>query len=545
MLRYLSILLLLCPFILAAQTPPEYEKLIHELVETEGPGAAWLVAKEGKVIARGARGMADVARKEPLTPEHVFRIGSITKQFTAVAILQLVEQGALKLNDDLTRFIPDYPVNEGMITVEHLLNHTSGIKSYTSMPEFDEETQQKRVSPREIMDLFKDQPHDFEPGSQWSYNNSGYVLLGLIIERVSGMPYQDYVEKQIFSRLNMRNSHYGRDDVQVPGHATGHAKGPEGWAEAMPLSMTWPYSAGSLLSTVDDLHAWNTAVMSGKVVKKELLQMAHTPTTLITGRTFPYGYGWSLAQVQGSPTIEHGGGINGFVCNGIFLPEEDMYVIVLTNQETDMADDLAARLAAVALGRPYEFEEIALNEEELRQFEGVYEDENGVLRYVRLDGGGLVSQRAGRGKIKLKPDARDHFYFEGSLTQMSIRRNEKGEVIGLTVHDRTFGDTEWTRSDKALPAEEAAMELTEEQLKPLTGEYELMPGFNLTVTSTGTQLMAQATGQQAFELFPTSPTSFFLKVVDARVEFHPDEAGKVDRLVLFQGGQEIEGKRMQ
>ena len=544
MRSFLAILLLL-PLITNAQSTPASDTLIHELVKPDGPGAAWLVAKDGAVIARGARGMADLEKQEQLTPEHVFRIGSITKQFTAVAILQLVEAGKLKLNDPITKYVDGAPATWSKITVQHLLAHTSGIKSYTGMDAFDPATQQKRVTAAELLEFFKNEPLEFEPGTKWDYNNSGYVLLGMILEKVSGRSYGDYVEEEIFQKLGMRNSSYGRDDVKVDRHATGYMKVDEKWDVPSPLSMTWPYAAGALLSTVDDLYAWNTAVMNGKLIGKDLLQQAHTELVLPDGDSTRYGFGWSLSRLQGSRTIEHGGGINGFVTNAIYLPEEEVYAVVLTNQEADLADDLSARLAAIAIGQPYEFKEIAITADQLKEYEGVYMDGDSSLRYVRAEKVGLTSQRAGGSRTGLIADRKDHFFLEGTLHQISFQRAGSGAISGLTVHHRTFGDRKWTRVDKPLPVEERAIELSAEELQRFTGVYELKPGFNITVTQEGKQLMGQATGQPAFELYASAPMRFFLKAVDAQIQFHADAAGKVDRMVLYQGGGEMEGKRVE
>ena len=544
MRNFLTILLLL-PLIANAQSTPAFDTLIHELVTPDGPGAAWLVAKDGKVIARGARGMADLEKQEKLTPEHVFRIGSITKQFTAVAILQLVEAGKLKLADPISKYVEGTPATWNKITVQHLLDHSSGIKSYTGMEAFDTATQQKRVSTAQLLEFFKNEPLEFEPGTKWNYNNSGYVLLGMILEKVSGRTYGEYVEEEIFKKLGMRNSSYGRDDVKVDRHATGYMKAGEKWEVAAPLSMTWPYSAGALLSTVDDLHTWNTAVMSGKLIGKDLLQKAHTELVLPNGDSTRYGFGWSLSRLQGSRTIEHGGGINGFVTNAIYLPDEDLYAVVLTNQEADLADDLSARLAAIAIGRPYEFKEITLTADQLKEYEGVYMNEDSMKRFIRAEENGLTSQRAGGSRHELKPDAKDHFFFDGSLNQITFHRNGSGAIDGLTMHNRAFGDQRWTRLDETLPAEEKAIELSADELQRFTGVYELKPGFNITVTRDGQQLMGQATGQSAFELFPSAPMRFFLKAVDAQIQFHADATGKVDRMVLFQGGGEMEGMKVE
>jgi len=178
---------------LYGQEPKQFDKILKGQF-VEGPGYAVLIQKNGKTIYEKAIGMANLENSVPLTPNHIFRIGSITKQFTAVAILQLMEQGKLKLDDEITKFIPDYPTHGQKITIQHLLNHTSGIKSYTSMESWDSEVRKKDFTPETLIDLFKDEPMDFNPGEEFRYNNSGYILLGYIIEVITGDSYENYIE---------------------------------------------------------------------------------------------------------------------------------------------------------------------------------------------------------------------------------------------------------------------------------------------------------------------------------------------------------------
>lgn len=193
----------------------DFDNVLSQIYKQGGPGCAVLITEKGKPIYRKAFGMANIELGVPMKPEMVFRIGSITKQFTAIAILQLMEQGKLALQDDITKYIPDYPVNGKKITIEHLLTHTSGIKSYTSMPSF-QTIMRKDMKPMELVSFFKDQPMDFDPGAKFLYNNSGYFLLGVIIEKVSGMSYPQYLEQQIFKPLGMVNSYYGTDTRIIP-----------------------------------------------------------------------------------------------------------------------------------------------------------------------------------------------------------------------------------------------------------------------------------------------------------------------------------------
>ena len=259
------------------------DAVMAEIYKPGEPGAAVIVRKDGQTIFRKGYGLADLELGVPVEPDMVFRLGSITKQFTAVSILMLAQDGKLKLQDEITKFLPDYPTQGRRITVEHLLTHTSGIQSYTDMPEW-LPLWRKDFTVKELVDLFKDKPMQFEPGRSWAYNNSGYVLLGAIIEKVSGRTYEDFVADKYLQAAGheglLLRQHRPRSS---PGASRAIKPGKGGFVNAPYLSMTQPYAAGSLLSTVDDLAIWSDAVFAGKLVRKEWLSKAFTPYRLRTG----------------------------------------------------------------------------------------------------------------------------------------------------------------------------------------------------------------------------------------------------------------------
>ncbi|WP_332735533.1 serine hydrolase [Flavihumibacter sp.] len=519
----------------------DFDNVLSQIYKQGGPGCAALITEKGKPLYRKAFGMANIELGVPMKPEMVFRIGSITKQFTAIAILQLMEQGKLSLQDEITKFIPDYPVNGKKITIEHLLTHTSGIKSYTSMPSF-ETIIRKDMKPDELVGFFKNEPMDFDPGAKFLYNNSGYFLLGVIIEKVSGMSYPQYLEKNIFKPLGMVNSYYGTDTRIIPNRAAGYQNGEAGIVNADQMSMTLPYAAGSIQSTVDDLFLWHKAVHGYKLVKKETLQKAFSPYKLADGNISNYGYGWAFGQVQDAALIEHGGGINGFTTSSMYLPKEDIFVVLFTNT-THVGPDMAAtKLAAIAMGKPFkEYKEVKLAAASLKEYEGVYDNDKGESRVITAEGEKLYSQRAGGNKFQLKAAGNDEFFFDNSLSTLTFQRKaNKPESILFKSKDEK---SEWKRTTKPIPVKkEIAISATE--LEQYIGEYALSPSFSITVTSEGDRLFAQATNQPRFEVFAESPDTFFLKVVEAKIQFLKSGDGKVNALLLHQGGQKMEGKKI-
>ena len=524
------------------QMTAEFDKLLSAQYKPGEPGCAALVAIKGQIIYKKAFGMANLELNVPMQPDMVFRIGSITKQFTAIAILQLMEQGKLSLQDEITRFIPDYPTQAHKITIEHLLTHTSGIKSYTSVPDFDKYVKED-LKPGEAVDKFKNQPMEFAPGTKFNYNNSGFFLLGYIIEKITGKTYQEYIEENFFKPLGMTNSLYGSDSKIIKNRAYGYKPDGNGFANADYLSMLLPFSAGSIMSTVEDLYKWNRALISYKLVKKETLEKAFTEYKLSNGKGTSYGYGWFLRKLQGSPTIEHGGGINGYLTDAIYLPAEDVFVAVFSNSTGKSPDLVSEKIAAVAIGKPLNYKEIPVDKAALEQYTGVYEDEDSNQGMITVDSMQLYSQRSGGQKNKISPFARDKFFFQNSFATITFNRNISDNVTDAVVEERGIS-TIWRKTDKPLPVH-AEINVTPEVLSRYIGEYKLAPGFILTVTVEEGRIFTQATGQEKVEVYAESETKFFLKVVEASIEFVKDDTGKFSKLILRQGGQTIEGNRVQ
>lgn len=547
-----SIVLLFITFSIATVAQPlskadkqllaSFDTLLMNTFKPNEPGATAIVSRKGQVIYKKAFGMADMELNVPMQTDMIFRIGSISKQFTGVAILQLVEKGKLSLQDDIKKFIPDYPTHGYTITVEHLLTHTSGIKSYTGMTEF-ESMMRKDMKPLELIDVFKNQPMEFAPGSKWNYNNSGYILLGYIIEKVSGKSYEQYVQENLFTPAGMTRSGYGNDSRIILNRAKGYQQGKDGFENAKYLSMTLPYAAGSLISTVEDLWKWNQALHSYKLVSKESLQKAFTDYKLSDGKSTRYGYGWSFGDIQGSASIEHGGGINGFVTDGIYLPAEDIFVAVFANCDCRSLENLAPKMAALTLGKPYDQKEIAIDEATAKEYTGVYENEAGEQRIITAEGTKLTSQRSGGSKNRIKPFAKDKFFFENSLSSLRFTRNTAGQIEKAYFKSRTE-ESEWKKTGKSIPAGPDIIKLDAATLAAYVGEYELAPNFVMTVSLEGDKLMVKATGQSALEVFAETTTRFFPKEVDAKLEFFKDDSGKITHLILYQGGRETKGNKI-
>jgi CubicO group peptidase (beta-lactamase class C family) len=398
-------------------------------------GAVALVVKNGNPIYRKAFGKADLEHNIHMTPEHVFGIGSMTKQFTAVGILMLMEQGSLSLQDSITKFINDYPTNGNVITIHNLLTHTSGIKSYTELGKW-RKFWRNDVTTQEMIDFFKTEPMDFKPGEMWHYSNSGYFLLGVIIEKVSGISYGEFVTKKIFEPLGMKNTYYSARSTIIPNRAMGYQRGSE-YRNAEYLSHTQPFSAGAIMSTVDDLLKWQLAIQNDVLVKGETISKAFVDYTLNNGKPIRYGYGWMLDEINGSSTREHSGGIFGYSSNSIYLPQEDVYVAVLTNCNCNSPVEVSTRMAAVAIGKPYPEPTLKLNltEKYAKSLVGVYNFEDGSIREITLVDGQFYSQRTGSSKLKIFAQDKTSFVFEAGLTSLHFVI-DKGKVKEAVIKNR-------------------------------------------------------------------------------------------------------------
>lgn len=296
--------------------------------ESYEPGAVFLVAKNGEPIYRKAFGKANIELDVNMKPENVFQIGSMTKQFTAIAIMMLEEEGKLQVNDAISNYIPNYP-NGNNITIHHLLTHTSGIKDFTKMKSI-MSIAKTDLTPIELVDFFKDEPVDFLPGEQFDYNNSGYVVLGYIIEIVSGVTYEDIIEKNIFEKLGMNNSRYASDRDIVKDRAYGYHNRGE-FTNKMYVSLSIPYASGALMSTVDDMLKWQKAINNNSLITEASLKKVFTNYTLNNGEQINYGYGWHLKDIDGITTREHGGSVFGFKSMGVYVPNLNIYVIGFSN----------------------------------------------------------------------------------------------------------------------------------------------------------------------------------------------------------------------
>ncbi|MDX1469966.1 MAG: serine hydrolase, partial [Flavobacteriaceae bacterium] len=396
-------------------------------------------------------------------------------------------------------------------------------------------------------DVFKNEPMDFEPGEKFLYNNSGYILLGHIIEVASGQSYEDFIEKNIFSKIGMENSYYGSMKEIIENRAYGYQLDPtsEGYVNAEYLSLTIPYAAGSIMSTVDDLLKWQNALSANKFVKRETLNKAINGSKLNDGTEIPYGYGWGKGEINGSKAITHSGGIFGYTSNGIYLPNEDIYVVGLSNCNCKNISQTTMMLAAEAIGKPFPSldDTVELSESQLKKWVGAYEfeDENAV-RFIQYENGKLTSLREGSETFEIHPLSENRFVFDDVTIEYSFKM-ENGKKMVEMKNNGTVRIGKFV--DKAPPSARKTIDLSVAELKTYEGNYQLNPMMTIKVFVEDETIYAQLTGQPKIEIFPESKTLFFLKAVPAELEFHANGDNDWKGLTLRQGGQQMEAAKVE
>jgi CubicO group peptidase (beta-lactamase class C family) len=404
------------------------DEYLNGLVKENRFSGSVLLARNGKIILSKGYGLANRETGTPNTPQTKIRIGSITKQFTAAAILMLQEQGKLSASDSVCKYVANCPAAWQPVTIHHLLTHTSGIPSYTGFPDF-RKLSVYPTTPLELISRFRDKPLEFEPGKDFSYNNSGYVLLGYIIERVSGKTYAQFLRENIFQPLGMKNTDYDANDAIVENRAAGYTPTPGGIRNARYIDMTVPYAAGGLYSTAEDIYLWAKALSGGRLISQKSLDAMNTP---FKG---DYGYGVFIGEQYGLKVINHGGGIEGASTLLSRFPNEDAVVVVLSNIDSVFAEGYAKRLSGMLLQDKVNLPKIIkASAADLKKYEGRYQvREEAPTEDIFVKDGKLRVKVSGGGEMSLEPVGKDEFVAGDDFEARYIfNQDEKGNINGIT-----------------------------------------------------------------------------------------------------------------
>ncbi|UKM66105.1 beta-lactamase family protein [Flavobacteriaceae bacterium GSB9] len=326
------------------------DSLATTYVKPNGPGFTVLVMENGKEIIRQGYGLASLELSVRTTPQLIYKIGSLSKQFTAAAILKLEEDGKLSIKDNIQKYLPEYPNKGYNITIENLLNHTSGIPSFTERSDISD-IEKTALTPEQIVALFKDEPLNFPPGSKYSYSDSGYTLLGLIIEKTSGLGYESFLVQNIFKPAKLKNTFCDNPEALIPNRTQGYSLDSLGFKPAQFMTMKVPFAAGNIISNVNDLYAWSKSLHSGDIISKSQLSKMFTSAQLTSGTSTGYGLGSFVKTFANETVYFHDGWIYGFVSSQFYFPESDTFIFVLSNSTSIDAHEIASKIVAIVYNR--------------------------------------------------------------------------------------------------------------------------------------------------------------------------------------------------
>lgn len=537
------------------------DALVAPYVEAGLFSGVILVAKDGHPIFRRAYGLADREWEIPNTPQTHFRIGSLTKAFTAAAVLTLTEAGTLGLDDPIRRWVPSVPEAWAGVSLRHLLQHRSGIINFTALPNYYDQIARVDHTPAQIVALVANEPLLFPPGERFEYSNTNYVLLGMAIEAASSLSYPHYLREKILAPLGLTETGYDDLTLVLPRRAAGYRRGRAQWRNAVPMAASSAYAAGALYSTVDDLLAWDAALTGTRLLS------GASRAAMFDDRGTGYGLGWFVTRAFGKPgdktsghrVFGHAGSIPGFLSINDVYPDDSLTVIVLSNTETAPAQKIARDLAALQFGHYEAPEEIVLEDVILDRYPGTYRLGPRafltVTREGKGEGRGLLARvdapGAGEPATPFVPESDRTFVSRVADTRLTFETEPDGTPTGVILHrdgrDRVGPRVTEAEAKAVLdepPPTHREVAIDRSGLSAFAGRYALAPGVEIAVTVEDGHLFAQGTRQPRNELFPEGERAFFLRAVDAQVRFTADEAGRTTGLILRQNGFDTEAPRL-
>jgi CubicO group peptidase (beta-lactamase class C family) len=411
------------------------DELLNAHVKTNSFSGTMLIAKDGTPLVAKGYGYANIEWQIPNTPQTKFRIGSVTKQFTSMLIMQLREQGKVRLEDSACVYVTPCPEAWKPVTIHHLLTHTSGIPTYTGIKSW-RDTNMVPKTTEQIVAVVRDLPLQWTPGDKYEYNNSGYFLLGLVIEKATGKKYEQALQEMILTPLGMTDTGYDWSSTIIPHRAAGYSGQGAALKNAAALDMQQPYAAGALYSTVEDLLKWDRALYT------ESLLPEAAKTTMWTPFKNGYAYGWNIGEPApelfgGYKRIAHSGGINGFSSVIVRVPEPRLTVIVLANNETANAALVGRDLAAIYFGQRYTIpvpRTVAkVDPAVFDQYTGTYDLRPGFAIVITREGDSLMAQATGQGKLELFPESPTTFFAKVVELSMTFARGADGTITHLVL----------------------------------------------------------------------------------------------------------------
>ena len=418
------------------------DEYINAHVQMNQFSGSILIAKKGQILVNKGYGYASYRFDIKNNPETKFRIGSLTKGFTAVSILQLEEKGLLSLDDKLKKYIPDYPRGDE-ITIKNLLTSTSGIPNHTEFTDFDKERRVYKYSVLETIETFKNKALKFNPGEKFNYSNSNYILLGFIIEQVSKMSYEEYVNENIFKPLKMNNSGFENPEKVIKNFAQGYCLKNNEIDKAKFRDMSNAHASGALYSTTEDLYKWDRTLYSEELISND------SKEEMFTVYKDNYGYGWGIVNLFNHKMIGHSGEIDGYISSISRFVNDDICIIILSNFEQAPIGTITSDLAAIMFGEKYDIPEdiktVKLSNTILNSYVGEYELQPGFVFSISFNDDKLFCQATVQPKLELTPISESEFMVKEANAKISFEKNTNQEIVKLILHQ---GDKQYPASKK-------------------------------------------------------------------------------------------------
>jgi CubicO group peptidase (beta-lactamase class C family) len=560
-------MLLVAASLHAASKAEKIDQYINRYNKLRQFNGSALVADGGKIVLEKGYGFANFEWDIPNTPDTKFRLASITKQFTSMVIMQFAGEGKIKLDEKITTYLSDYRKDTGdRVTIRHLLNHTSGIPNYTSLPGF-ENTQRNHYAVSDFVKKFASGDLEFEPGSQFNYSNSGYFLLGAIIERLAGKSYDAVLQERIFGPLGMKSSGYDVSETVLKKRASGYELRPDGYVNAQFIDMSVPFAAGGLYSTVGDLYRWDQALYGNDLLRGDLKAEMFKPGLR------NYGFGWSMVKTRLHDkktvieTLRHGGGIDGFHTLLVRVPERRALVVLLDNTARgDTRDELAAGILTILYDgepnppRPSIADAVMPSIEKdgmakaVARYRTLRETRSNEYTFAEADLNGVGNHLLSKGRID---DAIEIFKLNAETYPESFDAYDSLAAAYVAAGGRDLAIENYRRSVRLNPKNVSGLEALKRldsapsapykltNVSRYLGRYELAPNFMMTIGSDGDGLTAQATNQQRSHLIAVSDSEFSVKEIRAIIRFELKGDAPAPSFTLYQNGHQTKAKRVE
>lgn len=509
------------------------DQLFESAYNPTKSGAAILISKDGKTIYQNQIGLANVEYQIPISTTSKFHIGSITKQFTAAGILLLEEEGKLAINDPISKYLPSIPADKKMLTIAQLLTHTSGFKDYPQIPEIRNQIR-NNLLPKQVIAQVNEVALEFEPGTELSYSNSGYMLLGVLIEAISGQDYGTFLENRIFKILDMNSTSVNNYEAIVPNRAIGYSED-ENDQLIHATFHTSPFSAGAIISTVEDLNKWAIGLYQGNIISKKSLKKMLTNNLLRNGQATDNGFGWEINKIADMPCFEHSGFVPGYKSNSIYIPEQNIYVVVMQNNEYGSPTPTMINAAALVSGNPYPGLKDAkqLSEAAIKNITGTYELEGGEERIIYKNEDGFHIKALGGQTSNLYASNENTLFYKEGYRQISFKKSKEGKLDGFIYKNRGL-TTNAIKTSDTVPEERNVVQLDVATLGNFVGAYEFEP-FKLAITLEGQILYIQPDGSNKVPMAPFSSNAFLIEEIGAEITFKALAGESMEASLLMEG----------